>query len=109
MTKIRCVEELVQAFCKARPIRGGSLIITVYGDAIAPRGGTVWLGSLITLLAAFGLKQRLVRTSVFRLSREGWLTSQQVGRRSFYSISEVGQRCFASAFRRIYAKPHAIS
>lgn len=82
------------------------MIITVYGDAIAPRGGTVWLGSLITLLAPLGLNQRLVRTSVFRLSREGWLNSQQIGRRSFYSISEVGQRRFASAFRRIYAKPY---
>jgi phenylacetic acid degradation operon negative regulatory protein len=105
MARIRCVEELVQEFQNTRPIRGGSLIITVYGDAIAARGGTVWLGSLISLLASLGLNQRLVRTSVFRLSREGWLTSRQVGRRSFYSISEVGQRRFENAFKRIYAKP----
>jgi phenylacetic acid degradation operon negative regulatory protein len=107
MAKIRCVEERVEEFRSRRPIRGGSLIITVYGDAIAPRGGTVWLGSLITLLAPLGLNQRLVRTSVFRLSKEGWLTSRQVGRRSFYSISDLGQHRFESAFRRIYAQPHA--
>lgn len=103
--KILCVEELVEEFHNTRPLRGGSLIITVYGDAIAPRGGTLWLGSLIALLAPLGLNQRLVRTSVFRLSREGWLTAQQVGRRSFYSITESGLRRFESASRRIYASP----
>jgi phenylacetic acid degradation operon negative regulatory protein len=106
MAKLRCIEELVAAFRETRPMRGGSLIITVYGDAIVPRGGTVWLGSLITLLEPLGLNQRLVRTSVFRLSKEGWLTSQQMGRRSYYSLSDSGRRRFESAFRRIYAPPH---
>jgi len=106
MAKIRCVEDLVQNFARTRPIRGGSLILTVYGDAIAPRGGAVWLGSLIALLAPLGLNQRLVRTSVFRLSKDGWLTGAHVGRRSFYRISELSRRRFEQAFRRVYGKPH---
>ncbi|MDN5872183.1 MAG: phenylacetic acid degradation operon negative regulatory protein PaaX, partial [Nitrococcus sp.] len=68
MSNIRIVEQLSEEFRACRPVRAGSLIITVYGDAIAPRGGTVWLGSLIALLTPLGLNQRLVRTSVFRLS-----------------------------------------
>lgn len=106
MTKLRCIEELVEEFKNQRPIRGGSLIITIYGDAISPRGGTVWLGSLIKLLEPLGLNQRLVRTSIFRLTKEGWLTSTQVGRRSYYSLTDIGRRRFESAFRRIYAKLH---
>ncbi len=106
MVKIRCVDDLVREFRKTRPIRAGSLIITVYGDAIVPRGGTVWLGSLINLLAPLGLSQRLVRTSVFRLSKEGWLTARQIGRRSFYSIAEVKRSRFEKGFRRVYVKPH---
>ncbi|MEE4378518.1 MAG: phenylacetic acid degradation operon negative regulatory protein PaaX [Candidatus Competibacteraceae bacterium] len=102
MAKIRRVEELVGEFRGKRPIRGGSLIITLYGDAIVPRGGTVWLGSIIALLDPLGLNQRLVRTSVYRLSKEGWLNSAQVGRRSFYSVTESGLRRFRNAFRRIY-------
>lgn len=104
MTKIRCIEELVEEFKEQRPIRGGSLIITIYGDAIAPRGGTVWLGSLINLLEPLGLNQRLVRTSIFRLTKDGWLTSNQIGRRSYYSLTDSGRRRFESAFRRIYAE-----
>lgn len=104
MTKLRCIEELVEEFKNQRPIRGGSLIITIYGDAISARGGTVWLGSLIKLLEPLGLNQRLVRTSIFRLTKEGWLTSTQVGRRSYYSLTDTGRRRFESAFRRIYAQ-----
>ncbi len=99
------VAKLVGVFVRQRPIRAGSLIITVYGDAVAPRGGTVWLGSLIKVLGPFGLNQRLVRTSVHRLMRDDWLVSEQVGRRSDYSLTDTGRRRFEEATRRIYAPP----
>lgn len=104
MNRLRCIEELVEDFKNQRPIRGGSLIITIYGDAVSPRGGTVWLGSLIKLLEPLGLNQRLVRTSIFRLTKDHWLSSSQVGRKSFYSLTDTGRRRFESAFRRIYAE-----
>jgi len=83
--------------------RAGPLIITVFGDTIAPRGGTIWLGDLIKLMAPLGLSERLVRTGVYRLSREGWLKAHQNGRRSSYSITSTGIDTFADADRRIYA------
>jgi phenylacetic acid degradation operon negative regulatory protein len=96
---------LVAAF-RARPtIRAGSLIITVFGDAVAPRGGTVWIGSLIRMLADFGINERLVRTSVFRLTRDDWLEVDQVGRRSYYSLSSNGSQQFEQATLRIYGDP----
>ncbi|MBB1485974.1 phenylacetic acid degradation operon negative regulatory protein PaaX [Oceanospirillum sediminis] len=103
MPENRAVQQLTEEFCQQRPIRAGSLIITVYGDSIAPRGGTVWLGSLINILEPLGLNQRLIRTSVFRLAKEEWLTSEQVGRRSYYSLTGSGRRRFEKAFKRVYA------
>ena len=99
------VKKLVAGFRRQRPIRAGSLIITAYGDAIAPRGGTVWLGSLIRIAESFGLSQRLVRTSVHRLAQDDWLASEQIGRRSDYSLTETGRQRFEEATRRIYAPP----
>ncbi len=96
---------LVDEFQSRPTIRAGSLITTVFGDSIAPRGGTVWLGSLITAMADFGINERLVRTSVFRLARDGWLKSVQQGRRSYYSLTEDGRERFKSATHRIYGKP----
>jgi len=55
----------------ADPPRARSLIVTVWGDALAPHDGRVWLATLIRLMAPFGLSERLVRTSVFRLARDG--------------------------------------
>jgi len=96
---------LVARFGRQRPLRGGSLIVTVFGDAIAPRGGAVSLGSLIRLMAPFGLTERLVRTSVARLADEDWLSGRRSGRLSEYSLSALGRQRFADATLRIYAGP----
>jgi phenylacetic acid degradation operon negative regulatory protein len=84
--------------------RAKSLMMTVWGDAIAPHGGTVWLGSLIRLLAPLGLNERLVRTGVLRLVRDGWLVAQPIGRRSYYGLTEAGRGAVHGAqSRRFYA------
>ncbi|MDE2362939.1 MAG: phenylacetic acid degradation operon negative regulatory protein PaaX [Hyphomicrobiales bacterium] len=74
---------------------------------IAPHGGTVWLGGFIRLVEPLGLNPRMVRTAVFRLSREKWLVSEQIGRRSFYSLTPTGKRRFEAAFQRIYEDARA--
>ncbi|MDE2050963.1 MAG: phenylacetic acid degradation operon negative regulatory protein PaaX [Gammaproteobacteria bacterium] len=96
------LEALLRRFQSQRPLRGGSLLITLFGDAIAPRGGAVTLGSLIDLAHPFGLAERLVRTSVGRLAAEGWLAAARHGRRSEYHLTESGRKLFAEATRRIY-------
>lgn len=96
------VEALLRRFQSQRPLRGGSLLITIFGDAIAPRGGAVTLGSLIDLAQPFGLAERLVRTAVARLAAEGWVAATRHGRRSEYRITESGRKRFAEATRRIY-------
>ncbi|HKE46152.1 MAG TPA: phenylacetic acid degradation operon negative regulatory protein PaaX [Steroidobacteraceae bacterium] len=95
---------LLQHFRRQSPLRGGSLIITIFGDSIAPRGGSIALASLIALARPFGLTERLVRTSVARLAQDGWLVSQRRGRVSFYSLTPLGLTRFAEATRRIYTE-----
>src|SRR5215831_9226156 len=87
------------------PPRARSLIVTVWGDAIAPHGGSAWLSGLIRLMAPFAVNERLVRTSVYRLATEGWLAARQSGRRSLYRLTAQGARKFEHAYRRIYASP----
>lgn len=105
MSVQRSCQQLVDEFRSRPTLRAGSLITTVFGDSIAPRGGTVWLGSLIRALAEFGVSERLVRTSVFRLAKDGWLQSQQLGRRSYYSLTDTGRERFEQATHRIYGAP----
>src|SRR5450759_759616 len=100
--KNRLLGQWIETQLADRPLRANSLIITIYGDMIAPHGGTVWLGGLIRLVEPLGLNPRTVRTSVFRLSREKWLVSEQIGRRSYYSLTAMGRRRFEHDFHRIY-------
>src|SRR5204863_2871489 len=95
---------LLRRFQSQRPIRGGSLLVTIFGDAVAPRGAVVTLGSLIQLAAPFGLTERLVRTSVARLAQDGWLAARRSGRRSEYRLTRGGAERFAEATRRIYGQ-----
>jgi phenylacetic acid degradation operon negative regulatory protein len=99
--------EWIAQFLATEPPRSKSLVMTLFGDSIAPHGGAVWLGSLIELLAPFGVNDRLLRTSVFRLAQEGWLVARRDGRRSAYAILPEAQPRFERANRRIYAPLNA--
>lgn len=92
---------------RGAPPRAIPLLVTVFGDAVLPFGGRVWLGSLIRLLAPLGVSERLARTAVFRLSREHWLRAEALGRRSDYLLTDFGRRQFEAAERHIYASAHA--
>ena len=89
----------------AGPHRTGSLIITLYGDAIAPRGGSLSLASLLAIMAALGIGEGVVRTAVSRLAAQGWLERHRIGRHGFYRLAAKGAEIFVEATRRIYGAP----
>ncbi|MDP2609083.1 MULTISPECIES: phenylacetic acid degradation operon negative regulatory protein PaaX [unclassified Oceanobacter] len=107
MKSLNTLDAVIKRFQSQTPMRATSLVITIYGDAIEPHGGTVWLGSLIKLLEPIGINERLMRTTIFRLTQDGWLMSDKVGRRSYYSLTDPGRRKFKKAFRRVYSSKSA--
>ncbi|MDX2201556.1 MAG: PaaX family transcriptional regulator C-terminal domain-containing protein [Hyphomicrobiaceae bacterium] len=96
------LERLLERFERQRPLRAGSLIVTVFGDAIVPRGGTLWLGSLLEVMGLFGVEGGLVRTALSRLVQENWFERTRAGKNSFYRLSARGRAKFADATARIY-------
>lgn len=103
MSQPAVIKRLIDDFGQRRPMRTTSLIVTFFGDVVSQHGDTIWLGSLVKAMAPLGVNERLVRTSVFRLVKEGWLQSERVGRRSFYRFSDYGSHEYERAARRIYA------
>jgi hypothetical protein len=65
-----------------------SILLTVLGEAVAPYGNTVWQESLVAALTTLGTSAPAARQVVARAMRDGWLTSERVGRRSLLTISE---------------------
>jgi len=90
---------------KDEPSRTGSIIITVFGDAIVPRGGSVWLGTLLEFFNALDIDGGVVRTAMSRLASDGWFERERVGRNSFYRLVKQGRQTFDTASRHIYDPP----
>jgi phenylacetic acid degradation operon negative regulatory protein len=96
------VAALLDQFHAKRPMRAWSLIITLYGDAIVPRGGSLWLGSLSKIMALFRVDAGHVRTAISRLTADGWLKRIKVGRNSYYRLTQREEGSFTAATKRIY-------
>ena len=97
----------IRARCREPDISARSVLVTVLGDSVLPVTKTLWLSSLFELAAPFGFSERLVRTSMFRLATEGWVTNERVGRRSRYSLTLLAVRESEDADRRIYGRDPA--
>jgi phenylacetic acid degradation operon negative regulatory protein len=95
----------IKSYLKEEEPRSKSLIVSVFGDSIAPHSPGLWLSELIQLMEPLGVNERLVRTSAFRLIEEHWLTARRDGRRSHYMLTESGSRRFEVAYSRIYTPP----
>src|SRR6266853_3278849 len=90
---------------KREPSRTGSIVITVFGDAIVPRGGSVWLGTLLEFFKALDIDSGVVRTAMSRLAADAWLERNKVGRNSFYRLAKSGRQTFEAATKHIYDPP----
>ncbi len=96
------IASFVRKFHAHKPTRIWSLIVTLYGDAVVPRGGSLWIGSLIDIMALFDIDAGHVRTAISRLSSDGWLSRVKRGRASHYRLSKRGEGAFLAATQRIY-------
>jgi len=84
-------------------LRVWSVIISVFGDLALERNDVI-TGTLLTRLTTLmGLKPEAVRVALFRLRKDGWITSHKTGRSSAYRLTDMGFRETQAARTRIYA------
>lgn len=96
---------LIEALHEEGRPRVWSLVVTVFGDAVAPRGGRVATGALAELLGRVGVGEGALRTALSRLVADGTLRRDRQGRASFHRLSAAAARETAEASRVIYAAP----
>jgi phenylacetic acid degradation operon negative regulatory protein len=96
------VLSLMLAALRARPWQTASILVSLFGDAIAPRGGEAPLTLLADVLGGFGIDHVAVRKATSRLVAEGWLERRRHGRRSFFRLAPEGHETFAAAAAHIY-------
>lgn len=97
------LHKLIRALHDSGRLRVWSLVITVFGDAVVPRGGRVGLALLQEVMARLGIEAGALRTAMSRLAADGWVVREKSGRNSFYELSQSGRHAFDAAMGRIYA------
>jgi len=85
--------------------RAPAMIVTIYGDIVVPRGGVLWMGTLVEICARLGISETLVRTAVSRLVAAEQLVGERDGRRSYYRLASGARTEFAAAARLLYGPP----
>ncbi|MBB4122733.1 PaaX family transcriptional regulator C-terminal domain-containing protein [Martelella radicis] len=95
----------VREFLGGSSPRASGFIVTLYGDVAAPRGGTLWMGTLIESCAAQGISESLVRTAVSRLVENGRLVGDRIGRKSYYRLTKPAEKEFSGAAELLYSPP----
>ena len=78
------------------------IIFVLLGDIIAPRGGRVWMASLLPMLEVLGVSEHAVRSTVSRMRRKGWLKPEREGRHSLYTLTARGRRIIEEGGQRIF-------
>ncbi|WP_210245252.1 PaaX family transcriptional regulator C-terminal domain-containing protein [Martelella alba] len=82
--------------------RATAFIVTLYGDVAVPRGGRLWMGTLIETCADHGISESLVRTAVSRLVESGRLEGERQGRKSYYRLAAAARQEFLHAAAILY-------
>ncbi len=79
-----------------------SLLFTVLGEYVLPRGGRVWSHTLVTALRALGVEEKSARQAMARTAADGWLVREQVGRRARWKLSDAADELLRTGAERIY-------
>lgn len=79
-------------------------MLTLYGDYVRHKGGEIGIGSLIRLLANFGLSEQSIRSAVSRMCRTGLLQARRKDGKSYYSLTSEGASMISKGAQRIFER-----
>ena len=102
MTTLPTLTPFLNELHKTSRLRVWSIVVTIFGDLVQPRGTPISTQELLQLTGAIGIEGNALRTAMSRLAKEGWLTRHKQGRTSAYSLSKSGANTFLAASERIY-------
>jgi phenylacetic acid degradation operon negative regulatory protein len=79
-----------------------TLLLTILGEFVLPRGGVAWTQSLVDALATLGVAERNARQAIARTAEQGFIESERVGRRARWRLTTHGRELLTVGTERIY-------
>ncbi|HEY2603058.1 MAG TPA: PaaX family transcriptional regulator C-terminal domain-containing protein [Thermoleophilaceae bacterium] len=80
-----------------------SILLTVLGEYVLPRGDPVWQETLVAALGALDYSEHAARQALARSVRDGWLESERRGRRARVRLTPATAELLSTGAGRIYA------
>jgi phenylacetic acid degradation operon negative regulatory protein len=80
-----------------------SLLLTVLGEYVLPRGDAVWQETLVGALTSLGYSEHAARQALSRSVREGWLITERHGRRARLALGDSATELLRTGAERIYS------
>jgi phenylacetic acid degradation operon negative regulatory protein len=80
-----------------------SILLTVLGEYVLPRGEPVWQETLVAALGALDYSEQAARQALARSVRDGWLESERHGRRARVRLTAGTEELLRSGAERIYS------
>lgn len=96
------IGEFIESLMLNRRMHTKSMVSTFFGDMVVTNDGFAWVETVGAALELLGVNDRLVRTTLFRLREEGWVTATRSGRKSYYQLTESADIQTRKAERQIY-------
>jgi phenylacetic acid degradation operon negative regulatory protein len=78
------------------------LLFTVLGEFVLPHGGVAWTSAFINVLGRLGVEEKATRQALMRTASDGWLSSERIGRRTRWRLTENAERLLTEGTERIY-------
>ncbi|MCD2196429.1 PaaX family transcriptional regulator [Actinomycetospora endophytica] len=94
------------AFSRRREVAATSarsLLLTVLGEFVLPRGEPVWTQAVLDALGSVGVEEKSARQALARTAADDVVVSERAGRRVRWSLTPSGERLLSEGAERIYA------
>jgi phenylacetic acid degradation operon negative regulatory protein len=101
------VTAVEEATSQSGALQPRQLIVTLYGLYARERGGWLSIAAVVRLMAALGVDEPAVRSSISRLKRRGLLDAQRVDGVAGYALTGMGQEILADGDARIFGRRRA--
>ncbi len=101
---VTAVEEVTG---QAGALQPRQLIVSLYGLYAREHGSWLSVAAVVRLMAALGVEEPAVRSSISRLKRRGLLDARRVDGVAGYALTEVAQEILADGDARIFGRRRA--
>jgi phenylacetic acid degradation operon negative regulatory protein len=93
----------------ARQVSPGSarsILLTLLGEFVLPKGQPVWTSTLLSVLVGAGIAEKSARQAIARAATAGWIDGDRDGRRVSWTVTPGGRHLIESGSRRVHSMSH---